>query len=186
MNLIFAITYGIWLLSEILINRLLGSKKTDRQNADKGSLYLIWILIFICIFTAVFVSIKYNIPILKNPNIKYAGILLIYAGIILRLVIIKSLGHFFTVDVTIRQNHRLKTDGFYKHLRHPSYAASVLSFIGFGISLNNLISLITVIIFILTAFIIRIKVEEKILVEHFGSEYSDYKKSTKAIIPFIY
>ncbi len=186
MNSIFIITYSIWFLSEILVNRLLGSKKTDKQNIDKGSLYLIWIIIFICIFSAVFISNKIYIPLLKDPNIKYFGIILIYLGIILRLATIKTLGKFFTVDVTIKENHRLKKDGFYKYLRHPSYTASLLSFIGFGISLNNLISLALIVILIFTAFSIRIRVEEKVLIEHFGSEYSDYKKNTKGIIPFIY
>ncbi len=186
MDLIFAITYIIWFLSEILISRFFHSKKTDKQNVDKGSLYLIWIIIFISIFTAVYISNKYFVPLLKDSNIEYFGLFLVYLGIILRLAIIKTLGHFFTVDVTIKQNHRLKKDGFYKHLRHPSYSASLLSFIGFGISLNNLISLTLVFILILTAFIIRIKVEERTLIEHFGSEYLDYKKTTKAIIPFIY
>lgn len=186
MNIIFAITYTIWFLSEILINRLFHSKATDKQNADKGSLYLIWIVIFIGIFSAVFISNKYYFPLLKNSNVGYFGLLLIYMGIILRLAIIKTLGHFFTVDVTIKQYHKLKKDGFYKHLRHPSYAASLISFIGFGISLNNLISLAIVFILILTAFMIRIKVEERMLIEHFGSEYLNYKKTTKAIIPFIY
>jgi isoprenylcysteine carboxyl methyltransferase (ICMT) family protein YpbQ len=39
---------------------------------------------------------------------------------ILRLAIIATLGQFFTVEVTIKQNHKLKKDGFYKYLRHPS------------------------------------------------------------------
>ncbi|VAX28842.1 hypothetical protein MNBD_IGNAVI01-1805 [hydrothermal vent metagenome] len=186
MNLIFTITYSIWLLSEILINRLLRSKETDKQNVDKGSIYFIWVIIFVSIFTAVFISNKYYIPLLKNFNIEYFGLLLIYTGLILRLAIIRTLGNFFTVDVTIKQNHRIKKDGFYKYLRHPSYSASLLSFIGFGISLNNLFSLMLVFILILTAFIFRIKIEERILIEHFGPDYLDYKKNTKRIIPFIY
>ena len=186
MNLLFGITYCIWFFSEIVINRFLRSKETDKQNLDKGSLYLIWIIIFISIFTAVIVSNNYYVPLVKDDNIKYFGILIIYLGIILRFAIISTLGPFFTVDVTIKQNHRLKKDGFYKHLRHPSYSASLLSFIGFGISLNNLISLLLLFILIFTAFIIRIKIEEKILIEHFGSEYVDYRKSSKAILPFVY
>lgn len=186
MNLLFGITYCIWFFSEIVINRLLRSKETDKQNLDKGSLSLIWIIIFISIFTAVIVSNNYYVPLVKDDNIKYFGILIIYLGIILRFAIISTLGSFFTVDVTIKQNHRLKKDGFYKHLRHPSYSASLLSFIGFGISLNNLISLLLLFILIFTAFIIRIKIEEKILIEHFGSEYVDYRKSSKAILPFVY
>ena len=186
MNLILTVTYSIWFLSEILINRFFRSKKTDKQNADKGSLYFIWLTVIIGIFTAIFVSNKYYFPILKDANVVYIGLFLIFMGIIFRLIIIATLGQFFTADVTIKQNHKLKKDGFYKYLRHPSYFASLLSFIGFGVTLNNWISLAIITILILMTFIVRIKIEEKALIEHFGSEYLDYKKNTKGIIPFIY
>jgi len=118
--------------------------------------------------------------------ITYLGLALIVIGVIIRLIIIKSLGSFFTANVTIKQNHKLKTDGFYRFLRHPSYTALLLSFIGFGISLNNWISLMIIVITILIVFINRIRIEEKVLIEYFGQEYLDYKKTTKALIPFIY
>jgi len=186
MNILFITTYSLWFVSEIILNRLLRSKKTDKQNVDKGSVYFIWIIIIISIPTAIYISNKYFYPILRNSSIEYFGLSLIFLGIILRLIIIKSLGNFFTVNVTIKSNHILKKDGFYKYLRHPSYASSILSFIGFGISLNNLFSLVLILTLIFITFVIRIKVEEKVLIEHFGSEYLDYIKTTKKIIPFIY
>jgi protein-S-isoprenylcysteine O-methyltransferase Ste14 len=186
MTLTFVFTYGVWVLSEILYNRLLHSKDADKQNADSGSMSVIWITIIICTTLAVFISIKYAFPIFLNPIGLYAGIALIFVGIILRFAIIRSLGKFFTVDVTIRENHKLKTDGFYKYLRHPSYFASLLSFIGFGLTLNNWISLALIASAILTVFVIRIKVEEKVLIEQFGSEYTEYKNATSGLIPFIY
>ena len=138
------------------------------------------------IAAAIFISMKYYFPISLFQTIRYFGLTLILTSIILRSVVINSLGKYFTVDVTIRQGHQLKKDGFYKYLRHPSYSASLLSFIGFGISLNNWISLIIVVAAILFAFIRRINVEEKALMEHFGKEYTDYKKETYRLIPFIY
>jgi len=186
MNLLFLSTYSFWFLSELSLNRLLQSKKTDKQNVDKGSIYYIWLTIFITIFAAIHISNNYSYPILRNSNIEIIGLLLLIFGIILRLIIIKSLGRFFTVNVTIAPNHILKKDGFYKYLRHPSYSASLLSFIGFGITLNNLLSLALITVLIFTVFIIRINIEEKALIKHFDSEYSDYIKTTKRIIPFIY
>ena len=186
MNLLFLTTYSFWFLSELGLNRLLQSKKTDKQNADKGSIYYIWTIIIIAIFASIHISNNYSYPIIRNSNIEIIGLLIILSGIILRLIIVKSLGRFFTVNVTITPNHILKKDGFYKYLRHPSYSASLLSFIGFGVTLNNLISLALVTALILTAFIIRINIEEKVLLKHFGSMYSDYIKTTKRIIPFIY
>ncbi len=186
MNLLFTIVYCIWFLSEILLNRLLRSKSTDKQNADRHSLSLIWITVIVTVGLSIYISMRYYLPISHSSAIRYIGLALVGIGIILRLVAVISLGRLFTVDVTIRQNHTLKQDGVYKYLRHPSYFASLLSFIGFGISLNNWISLLLITAAVLTVFIIRIKIEEKMLIRQFGVQYTDYKKSTSGLIPFIY
>lgn len=162
------------------------SKANDKKNEDKNSLAFIWITIVICITLAVYISSNYYWPIAPFKAIQYVGLALIITGIILRLLIIDSLGKYFTADVTIREGHQLKKDSFYKYLRHPSYSASLLSFIGFGLSLNNWVSLILIVIAILFAFIRRINIEEKMLTEHFGQEYIDYKRSTYRLVPFIY
>lgn len=186
MNFIFILVYSFWLLSEIFLSRFRRSKKNDLKNADRGSLRLIWILIFIANFLGVYISKEYDLPISDNPFIQYIGLLLVLIGVALRLKIVLSLGKYFTVDVTIKDGHQLKKDGFYKYLRHPSYSASILSFIGFGISLNNWLSLLIISVLIFTAFVYRISVEEKVLIEHFGEDYLNYKRETKGLIPFTY
>jgi len=186
MDIIFIITYAIWLISEVTLNRMLHSKITDRQHADKNSLNIIWIVIVLAVSIAVTVSMMYYLPIVSDPVIRYIGLAVIFGGILLRLASIITLGRFFTVDVTIREGHQLKKDGLYAFLRHPSYFASLLSFIGFGLSLNNWISLILVVAAIVTVFILRIKVEEKVLTEQFGEEYINYRNRVKGLIPFIW
>lgn len=185
MNLIFTITYVIWFLTEALLNRLLHSKSTDKQNTDKNSLVIIWVTVIIANILAVYLSMRYYFPIYTDSSFRYLGLIVIVIGIILRFSAVVSLGKFFTVDVTIREDHKLKTDGVYKFLRHPSYFASLISFIGFGISINSWIGLILIVVAVLTVFIYRIKIEEKILIEQFGAEYLEYKKTTKGIIPFV-
>ena len=186
MSPVFTITYFVWFLSETLLNRLLHSKSTDKQNADKNSLLLIWITVVAVIFVAIYIAFNYHFPIYQNPVFHYLGLGIIYLGIILRIASVLSLGKFFTVDVTIREDHKLKKDGLYRFLRHPSYFASLISFVGFGITINSWPGLFLLIAAVLTVFIYRIKIEEKILIEQFGSEYQDYRKTTSGIIPFIY
>jgi protein-S-isoprenylcysteine O-methyltransferase Ste14 len=186
MALLFYLIYGIWFLSEILLNVFMRSKNSDNRKTDKGSIWLIWILIIIGNFCAVYIANWLMASISEHIYIRFIGLALIILGVVLRLFIIASLGQFFTVDVTIKENHRLKKDGFYKYLRHPSYFASLLTFIGFGLSLNNWISLLIITILVAIAFIIRIRVEERALIAHFGIEYLEYKKRTKGLIPFIY
>lgn len=185
MNNFFSITYILWLASEVLLNRLLHSKGTDKKDADKNSLSLIWVTIFLSVSLAVYISMKFSMPIFTNSLYSYIGIALIIIGMIIRFAAVISLGKFFTVDVTIRQGHQLKKDGLYKYFRHPSYFASLLSFIGFGISLNNWLSLIVITVAIIVAFSMRVKVEEKALIEQFGEEYLNYKKTTSGFIPFV-
>ena len=183
---IFTIIYTIWGLSELIIGRFLKSKETDKTNMDNNSLRLIWLGIVSAMVVSIFIASNCNFPISSYEYISYVGLVVIVIGIVLRLLVIKALGKFFTSDVTIMQDHQLKTDGFYHMLRHPSYTASLLSFVGFGLSLNNWISMFVIISVVLLVFINRIKIEEKALIGFFGQTYLDYKKSTKALIPFVY
>jgi protein-S-isoprenylcysteine O-methyltransferase Ste14 len=186
MSLFATIIYAIWLLSEILLNRLLRAKGSDRAGADKNSLGLIWLTIAVAITLSIMFTIWCPMPVANCPAIIHGGLLLIVLGVVLRLAVIRSLGRFFTVDVTIREGHRLKTDGIYRYLRHPSYAASLLSFIGFGLSLNNWWSLLLVTLSVFCAFLVRIRVEEQVLIGQFGQAYVAYRKKTKALVPFLF
>ncbi|HZX63206.1 MAG TPA: isoprenylcysteine carboxylmethyltransferase family protein, partial [Bacteroidales bacterium] len=127
-----------------------------------------------------------HIPISNVLFIPYLGLILIILGMILRFISVWSLGRLFTVDITIRDNHKIKKDGVYRIIRHPSYSGSLLSFIGFGISLNNWISLIIISILLTIAMLYRIKIEERLLIDQFGFKYLDYTKRTYRLIPWIY
>ena len=164
---------------------MLRSNKTDKQDADKSSLLVIWIVIIAAVAAALFTSVSFTMPI-ADGYIRYAGLAVILIGIIFRIIAVRTLGKFFTVDVTIREGHHLVKKGIYKYFRHPSYTASLLTFIGFGISLNNWYSLLIVVIAVVIVFIMRIRIEEKTLIARFGDEYLRYKKEAWGLIPFIY
>lgn len=186
LQIIFYLSMGAWFLSEFLYKRILKSGEKDQKNKDKSTLNVLWIAIPFSIATSVTVSNIIKFPISHSNWIFYFGEICILIGIILRFIIIRSLGKYFTVDVTIREDHKIKKEGFYKYLRHPSYAFSLLTSFGLGLYLNNWFSLVLAFIPPLLAFIYRIKIEEQALVEQFGEEYVEYRKSTKKLIPFIY
>jgi len=152
----------------------------------KGSVIIIWITIGIAMNIGIMTLYLIKCPISKLIIVPYIGLFLIVAGMIIRFIAVQSLGRFFTIYVTIQENHKIIKEGVYKMIRHPSYLGSLISFLGFGISVNNWISLIIVTIPIVIAFIYRIKEEEKILLKQFGSDYSEYMRSTYRLIPYIY
>lgn len=182
----FVIIWSVWCLSEVFLNRFFLADRRGNNAKDKGSLRIIWIAIGFAISLGVYFSRATNLPISTISIMPYLGLLIIVIGMIFRLIAIMTLGNFFTVNLTIRDNHQIKKDGLYKLLRHPSYTGSILSFIGFGISLNNWISLIVIAILVVSAMLYRIKVEEDLLTDHFGSEYIDYAEKTYRLIPWIY
>ena len=147
---------------------------------------IIWITIAIAIDLGIVIYIFFKFPISKLIIIPYVGLFLIIVGMIFRFIAVWSLGKFFTVNVTIQKNQKIIKNGVYKIIRHPSYLGSLVSFIGFGISLNNWVSLTMIIIPITIAFIHRIKIEERLLLEKFGSDYLDYMNKTYRLLPKIY
>jgi len=186
LSTLFYISMAAWFLTEFLYKNMLKSSKEDQKNKDKSTLNLLWLAIPFSIVTSISLSYSTHFPIVDSNWILYLGEFFILIGIIVRYIIIRSLGKYFTVDVTIRQDHKIKKEGFYKYLRHPSYAFSLLTSLGLGLYLNNWPSLIFAFVPPFLAFAYRIKVEEQALVEQFGDEYIEYRKSTKKLIPFIY
>ena len=185
-NILFYITMFLWFGSEIFLLISLRSQKSDQQGKDHKSLIILWVTIFFSIFFAFGFQRSFNATISTSPAIEYVGLALVIIGVLGRLYIVRSLGKYFTVDVTIRDEHKIKKDGFYGIVRHPSYVFSLLTFIGLGLFLNNWISLAIAFIPPFIAFSYRIQIEEKALVEAFGTEYENYKQTTKRLIPFIY
>ncbi|MGG5209339.1 methyltransferase family protein [Chryseobacterium sp. MIQD13] len=186
LQIIFSVSMFVWFLTEILYKNMLRSGKEDQKDKDHSTLNILWMAIPFSIAASVTASYMTKFPIAKGSWILYTGEAFIIIGIIFRFIIIRSLGKYFTVDVTIKQDHKIKKEGFYKYMRHPSYAFSLLTSLGLGIYLNNWISLILAFLPPFLAFIYRIKIEEQALVEQFGEEYTEYRKKTKKLIPFIY
>lgn len=181
---------GAWLFTEVFYKSKMSSNNSDQKGKDKSSLSLLWIVIISSISLSIFVSYihfeDFSLMMTTQNWIIYLGLFVLFIGIFTRFLIIKSLGKYFTVDVTIREGHKIKKDGIYSILRHPSYAASLLTFLGLGLFLNNWFALFIAFIPPFLAFLYRIKIEEKALTEQFGQDYIDYKKQTKKLIPFIY
>jgi protein-S-isoprenylcysteine O-methyltransferase Ste14 len=183
---IFTIVFILWGLSEVFLNRFFHSGKSDNKNQDKGTIIIIWLAIAISIALGIISKIYIRLPIANTPLIPYLGLAVLILGMIIRTIAIITLGKYFTVDVTLRKDHKVIREGLYRIIRHPAYSGSLLSFIGFGVTLNNWASLFLCIIPVTTAMLYRIKIEERLLVEHFGSEYEEYKKTTYRLIPWIY
>lgn len=114
------------------------------------------------------------------------GFTLFIVGLTLRWVAILSLKKAFTVKVTILKGHKLKSDGVYRWMRHPSYTGMYIYALGLGIALHSFLSIAILLWGVWYTTHNRIPVEEAVLEGHFGQEYRDYKAKTWKLFPLIY
>ena len=185
MKLIIYLSY-FFFLSEFVLMLLKRSKKASvSKRSDKGSLLILWFSIIISLTAGFYIS-NYSLGSFANMIAYYPGLLIFLAGMILRWSAILQLKKAFTVDVSVNKEHLLKTDGLYKKIRHPSYLGLILILTGLSVAMNNLISILIIIISIFAAVSYRINIEEKLLAEEFGDSYERYRADTRKIIPGIF
>lgn len=174
-------------ISGILINLLKrGNQPGILKTQDKGSLNLFRLLVPAAI-TISLVFYFTGLGRLHWPDFcVYAGYLLIIAGLAIRWIAVISLGKAFTVKVSILKNQRLKTDGIYKKVRHPSYSGLLLYYLGLGLVMQNWFCLLILVLAPGIAVWKRIQVEEALLSAHFGEAYLSYVARSRKLIPWIY
>jgi protein-S-isoprenylcysteine O-methyltransferase Ste14 len=180
MNRIILISYlfGLSELILMIVKRSKIGKATTRH--DKGSLILLWV----CITSGITGGFFLAGPV--NQFWAGFGTVFLFCGVLIRWIAILQLGKAFTVDVAITEAAKLKTDGIYERVRHPSYLGILMIVAGFSAWMNSIWSFMILFIPVFLAIIYRIKVEEELLVNEFGSSYINYMASTKKLIPRIY
>ncbi len=129
---------------------------------------------------------QWGVPEAQGVPMFYTGVALIVGGMLLRMHCWRVLGAFFTPTVTIANDHRVIDQGAYKWLRHPSYLGALMTLAGLGLALSNWASLIVMIVGSWAIYIYRIEVEEVALESALGESYTQFKKSRKRLIPFVY
>ncbi len=177
----------VWICSEIALARYSRLKTDKSAGRDKSSLKWLWIVIITAISLGVFIGLqRIGAVSFAFDYAPFLGLALIIAGSIIRWVAIRTLGRFFTVEVTIFDDHRLISIGIYRYVRHPAYSGSLLSFLGLGIFFSNWLSLLIIFLPIFSVFLYRMKIEERALREKFGQAYLDYSGRTARLIPGVY
>jgi protein-S-isoprenylcysteine O-methyltransferase Ste14 len=180
MNVIISLSI-IFALSELLLALVKHAKSgSSKTRGDKGSLIIMWLSITLGFTAGFFLSGQ------MNQFWCGFGFVFIISGLIIRWASILQLGKSFTVNVAITDSARLKTDGLYQRIRHPSYTGLLAVIMGFAFVMSSIYSFIAFVAPVFLSVLYRIRIEEKILINEFGDSYLEYKRRTKRIIPGIY
>jgi len=182
----YALLVGFFVV-EYFVRRGKDTKNMERTEHDKGSTTFVSIAM-----GAAFVMV----PI--SPLLNYLGLLPFHSlvlnwiglplgigGLVIRYVAFTTLGRFFSRILREAEDHALVTSGIYAYIRHPGYLSDFLIFIGSALCMSNLITLVLILVTFIPVYAYRIHVEEEMLIEIFGDQYREYKKTSKRLIPFI-
>jgi protein-S-isoprenylcysteine O-methyltransferase Ste14 len=115
-----------------------------------------------------------------------AGLIVSSIGSGFRTWAIATLGNFFKLTVTIQEEHRVIESGPYRYLRHPSYLGGIVALVGFGLMEGDWLSVAIMLLGSVIAFVIRIRIEERTLLESLGEPYAAYTQRTSRLIPGLY
>jgi protein-S-isoprenylcysteine O-methyltransferase Ste14 len=158
------------------------------DNRDRGSKALIYIASAVgvaCAFAAPCFLPSARIALPPEPVFETA-MALFWAGVLMYLWAILTLGAFFRTSVQLLEGQRLVTRGPYRLLRHPAYTGGILLFAGIGLATGNWVSAISAPLAVALAYAWRIHVEEIALAERFGAEFESNRKRTWAVFPLVW
>ena len=113
------------------------------------------------------------------------GLMPIVIGFVIILIAQITLWKYYSSTLVIKENHQLITHGIYRFVRHPIYLGNIIVFMGIAVYVSSLYGFLTL-LGLIPVFIVRIRMEERLLTEEFGDRYRTYKKNTRKLIPFIF
>ena len=138
-----------------------------------------------CVLIANQVPWKWFLP--PNPRLEACGIALCAAGIAFAVWARFTLGRNWSGLVTLKEDHELIQTGPYRFVRHPIYAGLFLAVFGTVAALLPSAHGLLLLVAIATAFAIKLRQEERLMLRQFPEAYAAYKaRVPAAIIPFLF
>ena len=98
----------------------------------------------------------------------------------------QTLGKEWSVTARLVEGHRLVTQGPYRVVRNPIYTGMFGMLLATGLAISHWIGLVVAIIVFATGTMIRVRNEEKLLRDAFGTEFDDYARRVPAVVPFLF
>jgi protein-S-isoprenylcysteine O-methyltransferase Ste14 len=94
------------------------------------------------------------------------------------------LGRNWSSRVTIKKDHSFVRGGPYRFVRHPIYTGALAALLGAAIVQGTIGGLLAVAM-AMAGWWGKSRLEEEFMVAQFGSEYQQYRREVKALIPYL-
>ena len=178
---IFKIIYWAAIVIEMAIRAPISKKqrkeaKSERRVGTQETVLLI-LLFLAMFFLPLFYSTtnwldfaNYSLPSWAG----WIGVILILLALLVFWRAHADLGLNWSPSLEIRSEHKLITNGIYGSIRHPMYASQWIWVIVQPLLLQNWIAGVLNFFAFILFYTLRVRAEEKMMLDTFGDEYREY------------
>lgn len=187
---IFTAIYFVGILAEIIIRAPLNQKRKQEKMSERrvtsqektllGLLFLGMFLVPIIYAATNWLDFaNYTLPAWAG----WLGVLLLAGAVLVFWRGHVDLGLNWSPTLEIREKHELITRGIYGIIRHPMYASQWLWVIAQPLLLQNWIAGFLGALTYIPFYFLRVKAEEQMMLDSFGTKYQEYMKTTGRVLP---
>ena len=186
--LVLDISSGCWLVFvAIWVISALSTKRTVYRETHAQRLRY-WVLLVIAYFLLLYGGrLPYPLNLRIVPPVAptaWAAAVLCVIGLAFAFWARITLGRNWSGVVTLKEGHELVERGPYRFVRHPIYTGILTMFFATALALGHLSGFAaTLLMFV--SFWIKLRDEEKLMLQQFPEKYADYCQRVKRIIPFV-
>src|SRR5687768_9124974 len=189
---IFTAIYFVALVIETAIRAPLNKmrrqeKMSERRFTDQEKTLLSLLLIGGLVVPIIYAATDwldfadYTLP----AWVGWLGALLIAGAVFVFWRAHADLGPNWSPTLEIREKHELITRGIYGVIRHPMYASQWLVALAQPLLLQNWIAGFLNLLAFIPFYFLRVKAEEQMMIDSFGTQYQEYMKRTGGVLPKI-
>lgn len=118
------------------------------------------------------------------PLLVATGLAIELAAVLIMIWARHELGRNWSGAITTKVDHELVRTGPYRLVRHPIYSGMYLLSLGTALAVGE-VRVLVGIAFLVAAFWRKIRMEERLLAGLFGPQWEDYRRTTRAVIPWV-
>jgi protein-S-isoprenylcysteine O-methyltransferase Ste14 len=117
-----------------------------------------------------------------TESVRQAGLGLTLAGLAFTVWARIHLGQFWSARVGLKEGHELIQSGPYAWVRHPIYSGILVAVLGSAVVAGDYRALLAVAL-VWVGLALKARREERLLSEHFGEAFVQYRQRTGALVP---
>jgi protein-S-isoprenylcysteine O-methyltransferase Ste14 len=159
--------------------------KSHKTPLETILLILAWVGFFVPLIWVVSPAFSFADYTLRSGPL-ISGVMCFVIGLWLFYRSHADLGTNWSITLEVREQHRLITQGVYRRIRHPMYSALVLYAVAHALVIPNWVAGPSNLVAFAVLFALRVRAEERMMLEQFGDEYSAYMARTQRLVPGVW